>query len=312
MAISQSTSKSFLSPSINTAGWVLQPDYSWSNNGYGLLQLNANLVTDSKSVEQMEQLVRGRKFSEIYASPDTSKYANFTLVKASINRIEGEMVKATVNFAGIAQGLTGGAATDTEAFITSSAVSEPIESHPNFTKHLVNEIGDPGITLGGYDAAGNPPTDPNQAGNKFHAKWTNVSQSSVPTWQFVAFIPTQDSTKPINIKAGIKSWMRPSITVRMIAYTAKQDFAEAAGRFAGCVTTNGDFGPFILPPVYKNIGLAGPFVKIEGMKATSRNWLVTSCNVEVFGGLFKVQADMMLSGVCGWDSDIYEYRKTGP
>ena len=32
---------------------------------------------------------------------------------------------------------------------------------------------------------------------------------------------------------------------------------------------------------------------------------IPNCSVEQFGGIYKVTADLMLSGIAGWDRDIY-------
>jgi hypothetical protein len=70
---------------------------------------------------------------------------------------------------------------------------------------------------------------------------------------------------------------------------------------------------FYLPNEYKKLakgsdegGYPGGFKYSEEYSALiNRNFLVTNCSVERFGNLFKVTADLMLSGLSGWDSDIY-------
>ena len=73
-------------------------------------------------------------------------------------------------------------------------------------------------------------------------------------------------------------------------------------------TTNGSL--FNLPAEYKKLAAAtqypGNFTYITEYEAKiNRSFLITNCSVERFGYVYKVTADLMLSGIAGWDKDIY-------
>jgi hypothetical protein len=64
-----------------------------------------------------------------------------------------------------------------------------------------------------------------------------------------------------------------------------------------------------LPDAYKQLasgGYAGEFNYTEQWNGKiNKSFLVTGTSVERFGSLWKVTADLMLSGLSGWDKDIY-------
>jgi hypothetical protein len=64
-----------------------------------------------------------------------------------------------------------------------------------------------------------------------------------------------------------------------------------------------------LPDSYKGLAAGqygGAFIYTAlYLSKINRGFLITSCSVEQFGGIWKVTADLMLSGISGWDPDIY-------
>ena len=71
----------------------------------------------------------------------------------------------------------------------------------------------------------------------------------------------------------------------------------------------------MLPPPYNTLldefDSDLPLTLPDGIQR-NRNYLCTNASVEVYGGLYKVQADLMMSGIIGWDPDIYPLDETSP
>ena len=291
--------------------YELQPDYQLSQNGYGLLQLSANFDVDSIAASSSANVFYRGAALPTGAGPlynDLSRQT-WTLVKCDEVGRDGNLTKVRAMYAAIDKIICPGGTSQTEAVITSTAVSEPIESHPNFSVIQIPKIADngqgtaKGKPLGGEFTNGSPPiiqNDPDPK-NPLRAYW--VSGSSTPgvfPWQFTGFLPCTDNATP-NIMAGVKSWFRPTITMRLTAYTDSADTAAHTAQRVGYIIENGDngYGCFVIPDVYMKL------VNDDPLSDGKRNWLVTGTNVEVYGGLYKVTADLILSGVLGWNPDIY-------
>jgi hypothetical protein len=297
--------------------FILQPDYQFTHNGYGLLQLTANYAIDSSNAGISSVVFRrgeGFRKGTDSLSNALADTADWTVVKAEEKGRDGELTYFTVYYAGIA----GKASTsDTECTMTSSTVSEPIESHPNFSVIQCPQIGGGNTdnVLGGIWEGNNPPPLEKPTGtpnpkNKFRAIW-NISfntQTQTKNITFAGFSPTDNtSTSTANEKAGVRSWMRPTVTLKLTAYTNNGVSATDTVSRVGWIQPYGSFGVLSVPDVYKNIITNDPLtVEAKNIGSSSgRNWLCTSANMEVYGGLYKVTADLLLSGVLGWDGDIY-------
>lgn len=286
----------------------LQPDYKFSHNGYGLLQLTANFKDDqAQAATSSTTFARGAMFpSKALGSLGKPLSAEaWTCIKAEESGSEGGVITITAHFAAIAKSL-GGTNSQVEATLTSSAASDPIESHPNFSQILVPRIS-PEDPLGGELDAQGPPLNPADFGtkkNKFRAKWIPSPTAGLLSYQFVGFLPAQKQGDEFNRKAGIKNYFRPSVTLKLVGYTNNQEEAVKATNYVGFSTKNG-VGFLKVPAPYdkfldNELDVESAF---EGDK--DRNWLCTGSNLEVYGGLYKCSIDLMLSGIIGWDPNVY-------
>lgn len=287
---------------------ILQSDYQFNHNGYGLLQLTANYAVDITTAGN--STINFARGSGLYpGSGDLdiglSSY-EWTCVKAEEKGRDGSVAYVTAYYAAIDPQM-GGQISDTEASITSSAVSEPIETHPNFSQILCPQIpSSKGTPLGGKLGKNGPPLTIGGADNPYRAKWLPGSIPGALSYQFVGFLPQQKEGEDVNRKAGVKSWFRPSITMKLTAYTTNAELAALSVKYTGWIAKPAGFGVFYIPQAYQKITNAE--LKIDSKDASlsgGPSWLITSCNMEVYGGLFKVQADLLLSGPMGWDKDIY-------
>ena len=56
----------------------------------------------------------------------------------------------------------------------------------------------------------------------------------------------------------------------------------------------------------KNNGYSGNFQYTSLFESKiNRTFLITSCSVEQFGGIYKISMDFTMSGISGWDPDVY-------
>lgn len=286
----------------------LQPDYKFSHNGYGLCTLTANFVVRSDQACASDLMFpRG---SYLMPMPgELGKAVNrqtWTCVRADEVGRDGNIAIVTVTYAAVSKEM--GGCTQTEASITSSVVSEPIETHPNFSQIQIERIGN-GQPLGGiWD--GNIPPDPDAANNPFRAMWNPIqgSQTGVVQYSFMGFLPTKSGSGKVNRKAGVRSWMRPSITMRLTGYTNDSLIAADAARYTWWVTKDGP-GFLKIPEAYARLArdeIGFVNLDVSGVEA-EKNWLIVSSNMEIYGGLYKCTADLLLSGPAGWDRDIYPF-----
>jgi hypothetical protein len=235
--------------------------------------------------------------------------------KANMVYEKANVLTVTADFCGIDPNVNSGTKTITQVVMSGSTASEPIEHHPNFL--VVNSpTGIP--PLGGVNEeplAGWPPVsgwEEDVGLNPNRALWTPkvVSGGALQGQQFVGFLPNQKIEEyeagNINIKAGIKNYYKPSNTLRCLFYVNNEATAVGFASYVGW-NTNGNL--YQLPDSYKGLATGsygGSFIYTAlYLSKINRGFLITSCSVEQFGGIWKVTADLMLSGISGWDKDIY-------
>jgi hypothetical protein len=194
--------------------------------------------------------------------------------------------------------------------MTGASAAESIQAHPNFIRINCTSFGEPGTInpLAGPPPAGGGFVD-NLTTNPNRALWTPkvAGAGSVNNCQFIGFLPNQtESDETPNIKAGIKSYYKPQNTLRVLLYFNNEAAALDRASLVGWVT-NGT--SFYLPEGYRQLasgGYAGEFIfTSEWNDQIHKSFLVTNASVERFGLLYKVTADLMLSGISGWDKDLY-------
>jgi hypothetical protein len=292
---------------------ILQSDYQFSHNGYGLCQLTLNYSTDISGAGESRTLFR-RGLSNFYGDGPLGVALGdltWTAIRAEEKGRDGNIANWTVHFAAIDSVEGNGETTATEATLTSAAVSEPIETHPNFSKILIPQMTpSKGTPLGGKLTETGPPLTMNNETNPYRAKWLPGSIPGAFNYQFVGFLPQQKLSDKVNIKAGVKSFFRPSVTMKLTAYTSNTALATDTCKYTGWATRSKAWGVFQIPDAYSAIALQPKLIIASDDEALTKgpSWLITGINMEVFGGLYKIQADLLLSGPMGWDADIYPYQ----
>jgi hypothetical protein len=295
----------------NLVSPIPQPGWQIEADGFGLLQAQVKFKWDAAQANNFTTtFAKGTTFQSLVPGAP-SKFSNLKVWKSNMVYDKANVLTVTADFCGIDPDISGGTKTITQVIMSGSTASEPIEHHPNFLK-VFCPTGSPVLSkvLAGFPSASG--WDPNPVTNPNRALWRPAVAAGGATqaFQFVGFLPNQKEAElaqgGINIKAGIKNYYKPSNTLRCLFYVSDETVAVTYASYVGW-NTNG--GLYSLPSAY--IGLAtgqygGSFIyTAEFLAKINRGFLVTACSVEQFGGIWKVTADLMLSGISGWDKDVY-------
>jgi hypothetical protein len=287
---------------------TLQPGWTVESDGFGLLQSRCTFKMDTEkatTVFAITQFNRGD-------SHPIADYAGLKLYKASYVTEKGGVSTITAEYCGVDSYTHPSGLTDPQCAMVGSSASEDISHHPNFIRLNCTSNNMSGILAGPPDPNGGPI---NPAGFN-NALWTpKVTDQGAQTYQqFIGFMPSQTAeVTKINIKAGVKSYYKPQITVRVLFYVQKGDETATQAEaltFASYVGWNDSGILFRLPEPYRRLAVANgyggsPNYVPEYRAKIRTSFLITNCSVELFGTTCKVTADLMLSGISGWDKDIY-------
>ncbi len=288
-----------------------QPGWQIEADGFGLLQAQIKFKWDVSQMGNFTtKFAKGTTLGSL-VSTAPANLQQMKIWKANMVYEKANVLTVTADFCGIDPNVNSGTKTITQVVMSGATASEPIEHHPNFL--VVNSP--TGLPPMSNVLAGFPPAsgwDANVATNPNRALWTPKVASGGATQgqQFVGFLPNQTieeyNAGNINIKAGIKNYYKPSNTLRCLFYVNNEQTAVGFASYVGW-NTNGNL--YQLPDSYKGLATGqygGAFIYTAlYLSKINRGFLITSCSVEQFGGIWKVTADLMLSGISGWDPDIY-------
>jgi hypothetical protein len=278
--------------------YVMERNWTIQHDGFGLVTMQIKYTADSdKAWDISNDFKRGDP-------PPIEDCGNLTLHRAVASTNDG-IVTVTADYCGIENSSD---VTVTQVVVTSATAQEAIETHPNFSKVQCKKIGDGEKPLAGPAAyifanESNPSINPNKA----HFALVTTASGQQTQYQFVGFLPSKNPNDDVNLKAGVRSYFKPGVTLRCLAYTNSAELAKKTVRRVGWANY-GKIGAINLPPPYDT--LLSDFdedlpLTLPPGKQRNRTYLCTNASVEVYGGLYKVQADLMVSGIIGWDTDIY-------
>ena len=292
----------------------LQPGYTISADGFGLVQCKATFRWD-KTYFLTETTAYNGYFNLGKEFP-VFGYTFCRMYKWDYVEEKNGVILITAEYTGIDPEYTveGGFITIPQVQMVGSSSAEDISHHPNFIQRncisngLNNELAGPPPPGGNFETDGL--INPNRA------LWTPIvaNQGALNNCQFVAFLPSNSAEAgDINIKAGVKSYYKPQATLRVLLYVSAGSNSAAAAlaltkaSYVGWTTTGSLFS---LPAEYKKLAkktqYPGNFTYTDEYESIiNRSFLITNCSVERFGWVYKVTADLMLSGIAGWDKDIY-------
>lgn len=294
---------------------IAQPGWQVESDGFGLLQSQVKFKwTNSQMNGFTTTFAKGTTFQSLVGVIAPSSLAQLKVWRANYVYEKADVLTVTADFCGIDPNVNGGVRTNPQMVMTGSAASEPIEHHPNFLQINCTSQGLTRVLAGFPTGSG---WEPDPVKNPNRALWRPAvgSGGATQAFQFVGFLPNQNPLETValvNIKAGIKNYYKPSNTMRILFYVSDLSVALTYASYVGWVTDGSNWN---VPEAYRQLatgGYAGSFTWTEKWAAQiNKSFLVTNASVEEFGGIYKVTADLMLSGISGWDRDIYPNTQAG-
>ena len=290
---------------------IAQPGWQVEADGFGLIQAQVKFKwTNSQIPGFTTTFAKGTTFQSLVGVITPSSLAQLKLWKANYVYEKNNVITVTADFCGIDPTVNSGQFSNMQMVMTGATASEPIEHHPNFLVRNCISIS-PGNVLAGFPSASG--WDPDIATNPNRALWTPkvANNGATQGQQFVGFLPNQGAAEyaagNINIKAGIKNYYKPSLTLRGLWYQASEVAALDLASYVGYCTDGSDMGmPEAYQKLAKNNGYSGNFQYTSLFESKiNRTFLITSCSVEQFGGIYKISMDFTMSGISGWDPDVY-------
>ena len=266
---------------------IRQPNGTIELDAFGLAQAQATFAVDSTPANlqfAITAFTAGVAYPDNLGFPMVSYRYRITTSKAGVAML-------TADYMGInrAKGYT-----DPHIQGVVNTAAQPIETHPNFTK-----VTDPSIS---NNVLAGVPSDPK---NKAIFVPHTDPDTGVVQNLFKGFgVSTTAAT--VNIKAGVRQYLRPMTTVRGVIYfnSANSGLAEKLSGNVGKYLKTGDSQTLLQPWLVYGV--------IYGTR-----WLVTAANIEPIGTpeiltapFIKVTYDLMYGGQLGWDQDIYAQGDT--
>jgi len=296
MPIPSPTLKDFGNPL--TQPGILQPNTTIHIDAYGVAQGQATWALDSTNTNISAAI---EYFTDGQDWPDNLGFS-MKSYKYALSSSKGGITMMTVDYMGI-QRQAG--YSDCQITGVANTTAQPIETHPNFTK-VTDEtigIGSPTQILAGYYT----PDHANlHNGALFVEVKTNEGKSYTPhpQYKFIGF--GNEGANNVNIKAGIRQFLRPMWNVRGVVFFSKEQGGRATKMTNAVGRTLhgfGDLNKLITPD--EILGYVEP-----------AQCLLTNASVECIGyptnyAALKVTYDIMVGGEIGWDSDIYGKAQEG-
>jgi hypothetical protein len=279
--------------------YVMEKNWTIQHDGFGLVTMQVKYTADSdKSYDITTDFKRGDP-------PPIEGLEYLTLHRVSASTNNGTVTVAC-EYCGIEDGASN---TVTQVQVSSATAMEAIETHPNFTKVQIKQIGNGKPLAGAAKYIAENETDLTKNPNRAHFAITQPTALQAVQYSFAGFLPAQNPADDVNLKAGVRSYFRPSIILRCLVYTDSESEAKKTLSRVGWINY-GWIGAINLPDPYANLAANYDTELTAELPAgvsydRRRNYLCTNASMEIFGGLYKVQADLMLSGIIGWDPDIY-------
>lgn len=283
---------------------VLQPGWKLSDDGFGLHTISAVYKYD---LTLGFNWTRGEPFT-------VADYNYCKLHKVSLSFDGLGVITATADYVGISPSTPSeGEYTEAQMTTAGGLSTEKIETKPNFT---VEFAGSPRLNI-----AGEPPYTQSALGPLVSIKNPADFASQTVTGGAVAitkqnsfigyngacfenedggkFLGFVDPSYPYFY--GKTSYLADQQTFSGIVYVASEAMANTFLDALGSSSPNGNWNnnlPYIIPSY-----LTGPFTQTVGADAYNQ-LLLTQCNIESFGTLFKVTYEIKYS-VPGWHPAVY-------
>lgn len=275
---------------------ILQPGWSSTSDGYGLITINASFKTDNNT-GAFAPFVRGASFP-------SSGYGYCKSHKGSIIRDALGIATLKVDYVGIDPTVNSGAITNANCTVANGLTAEHISTHPHF---FTSASGYYGTALAGLPSDFGGAYDDSTLGpvvNRYNT--TTGKMVPVPSCEgyhgacfeqpnggrFIGFV---DPDYPDLY--GKTQYLSPTTTYSGVIYVSNVSYVQALYALLGSATSDNNFGSSLkLIPDWAPIGV-GP----DGDNCN----LLSQVNVEEYGLLYKVIYEIRYS-VAGWSSRVYK------
>jgi len=275
---------------------ILQPGWSSTSDGYGLITINASFKTDNNT-GAFAPFVRGTAFP-------SSGYGYCKSHKGSIIRDTLGIATLKVDYVGIDPSINGGAITNANCTVANGLTAEHISTHPHF---FTSASGFTGTPLAGMPSDFGGAYDDSTLGPVVNRYNTTTSKMvPVPSCEgyhgacfeqpaggrFIGFV---DPDFPDLY--GKTQYLSPTTTYSGVIYVSNVSYVQALYLLLGSATSDNYFGASLkLIPDWAPIG-TGP----DGDNCN----LLSQVNVEEYGLLYKIIYEIRYS-VAGWSSRVYK------
>ena len=278
------------------AAEMLQPGYTLTSDGFGLVTCSATYKVDWTA--SVAITARGTAFP----------VAGLTYLKAhkssqSYDSLEYKTIK--VDYVGIDPTINSGAWTNANTSAANGLTAENITSNPNFFEQA------PGFTVGPLaglpadfgglydDSTLGPPVtviavapSPNAGKPVVVPSSEGYNGACFETGEGGRFIGFVDPTVPYLY--GKTQYLATTTTYTGVIYVNTQQSARIIIDSLGTAVAGNSWGPFQLLPGWAEVG-SGPYGKMN---------LLSQANVEEYGALYKVNYEIRYSKE-GWPPDVY-------
>lgn len=275
------------------AAEMLQPGYTLTSDGFGLVTCSATYKVDWTA--SVAVTARGTPFP----------VAGLTYLKAhkssqSYDALEYKTIK--VDYVGIDPTVGGGILTNANTSVANGLTAENITSHPNFFEAEAGYGGTPLAGLpadfgGAYDDStlgppvtlinedtGKPVVVPSSQGYNGACFETGMGG------RFIGFVDPE-----VPSLFGKTQYLARTTTYSGVIYTSSVSYVQALYALLGTATGGNSWGVFQLIPAWGPTGTG---------KYGNRN-LLSQVNVEEYGLLYKVLYEIRYSKE-GWPPDVYQ------
>ena len=272
---------------------ILQPNLTLHIDAYGVAQGQATFALDSDQGNIASAITH---FTAGVNWPESSIGFPMTSYKYAIATSKGGIAMMTVDYMGIQRGA---GYSDAQITGVANTTAQPIETHPNFTTVTDETIGDGETPIAGWYTDDKAHLENNALFVEVLTNGKNpVSYSPQKQYKFIGF--GVDGAGNVNIKAGIRQFLRPMVNVRGTIFFNSTEGYRAAIMTDGVGRT--------LPDMLSVHKLITPNDIIGAVSNT--DCLLTAANAECIGkpgnyAAIKVTYDIMIGGEIGWDTDIY-------
>jgi hypothetical protein len=275
---------------------LLQPGWTTTSDGYGLITISATFKTDRTS-GTFAPFVRGTAFP-------VSSYSYCKSHKGSISWDSLGIATLKVDYVGIDPSINSGVITNANTTVANGLSAEHITSHPNFYVAAGGYTGGPiaglpsdfpggvypdstlGPVVNVMNTATPPVAVPARSSEGYHGACFESSKGG----RFIGFV----STAYPNLY-GKTQYLSRTTTYSGVIYTNNIGYVQALYGLLGSATATTYWSSINLIPAWAPTGT---------VSGVGHKNLLSQVNVEEYGLLYKVIYEVRYS-MTGWDKMIY-------